>query len=247
MDLPAEPGSLAYYLGLLSIGDQGWGDELLAGALLTLQLAFCSVALGLVFGLAGAAAKVAAAWPLRFLGGAYTTVIRGLPELLTLFLIYYGLQYGIQAAFGLFGGSGPVAVNGFAAGVLALSLVFGAYATEVFRGAILAVPRGQMEAARALGMPGPLAVRRILLPQVWRFALPGLGNLWLVLIKDTSLVSVIAFAEFMRQTDVARRVTKEPFFFFAVACLGYLTITGLSTIALAWAEKRAARGVRRPA
>ncbi len=245
MEAAAEPGTIAYYLDLLRIGDQGWGDELLAGLLLTLQLALCSVALGLVFGLAGAAAKVSSAWPLRALGGAYTTTIRGIPELLTLFLIYYGLQYAIQALFGLFGGSGPVAVNGFAAGVVALSLVFGAYATEVFRGAILAVPRGQMEAARALGMARSVAVRRILVPQMWRFALPGLGNLWLVLIKDTSLVSVIAFSELMRQTDVARRVTKEPFFFFAVACLGYLAITGISTLVLGWAERRAGRGVRR--
>lgn len=265
------PGT-ARYIDLLSFGPGGWGDDLWEGTKLTLHLAVISLGFGLLIGLAGAGAKLAPNKWLNRLGDLYTTVIRGIPELLTLLLIYYGLQFSLQglleilqtpaicAAVDLGGkldslwlhgantaicGDGPVEISGFAAGVTALSLVFGAFATEVFRGAILAVPKGQLEAARAIGMSRPLMIRRILLPQVWRFALPGLGNLWLVLIKDTSLISVIAFDELMRKTFIAVGVAKEPFLFFGVACLVYLAITGLSMIVFNKVERWASRGVRR--
>lgn len=265
------PGTLRY-IDLLSFGPTGWGDDLWTGTKLTLQLAVVSLGVGLVVGLLGAGAKLAPNKWLNRLGDAYTTVIRGIPELLTLLLIYYGLQFGLQGAFAMLDTptlcaaidlgakldslgmaaantslctDGPVEISGFAAGVIALSLVFGAFATEVFRGAILSVPGGQLEAARAIGMSRALVIRRILLPQVWRFALPGLGNLWLVLIKDTSLISVIAFDELMRKTFIAVGVVKEPFLFFGVACLVYLVITGVSMIAFDRVERWASRGVRR--
>ena len=151
-----------------------------------------------------------------------------------------GLEDGTRA----FCGAVTVNVSGFAAGTVALSLVFGAFATEVLRGAILAVPKGQLEAARAIGMSRALLIRRILIPQVWRFALPGLGNLWLNLVKDTSLVSVIALDELMRKAGIAVGVTKQPFLFYGAACALYLAVTGVSMIVFARAERWASRGVR---
>ena len=232
-------------LDLLAFGDQGWGDDLAAGAFLTLRIAVSALGLGLLIGLGVAGMKLSGSAFARALANGYTTAIRGVPELLTLFLIYYGAQYAVQAVFSLFGARGPAEINGFWSGVVALSFVFGAYAGEVFRGAFLAIPPGQAEAARAIGMSRALTFRRVLLPQVWRHALPGLGNLWLVLVKDTSLVSVIALEELLRRTYVAVGVTKQPFLFYGVACLIYLAITSISSLILAWAEARAARGLRR--
>lgn len=264
------PGA-TFYIDLASFGKGGWGDDLWAGLQLTLKLAAISLAIGLSIGLLGAGAKLAPNKWLNRIGNLYTTLIRGLPELLTLMLIYYGLLFGLQGLLStgflpaICDGTGlpaklalvglgedaarvcvstTVEIDGFAAGVVALSLVFGAFSTEVLRGAILAVPKGQLEAARAIGMSRRLTIRRILLPQVWRYALPGLGNLWLIMVKDTSLVSVIALDELMRKTSIAVGVTKQPFFFYALACLVYLAITGVSMIAIARVERWAARGVR---
>jgi His/Glu/Gln/Arg/opine family amino acid ABC transporter permease subunit len=231
-------------LELLSFGDQGWGDELLVGTLLTLRLAFSALFFGLLVGLAVAGMKLSKRAWLRRIANGYTTAIRGVPELLTIFLIYFGAQFALQGLFAAFGYDGAVEVNGFWAGVTALTLVFGAYASEVFRGAFLAIPKGQVEAAKAVGMSPTLTFRRILLPQVWRYALPGLGNLWLVLIKDTSLVSVIALDELLRKTFIAVGVTKEPFFFYGVACLIYLSITTVSTGVIHRLEGWARRGIR---
>ena len=230
---------------LLSFGDQGWGDDLMLGALLTLQLAFASLGLGLAVGLATAGMKLSGRRVLVGLANGFTTAIRGIPDLLTLFLIYFGSQFAVQAVLSLVGYEGQVEVNGFWAGVLALSLVFGGYSSEVFRGAFLAIPKGQVEAAKAVGMAPRLIFRRILLPQVWRYALPGLGNLWLSLIKDTSLISVIAFDELLRKTFIAVGITKQPFLFYGVACLIYLAITTVSTGVLMRLEAWSQRGVRR--
>lgn len=266
------PG-MAREIDLLSFAKGGWGDDLWAGLQVTLQLAAISLVFGLIIGFLGAGAKLAPSRLLNRIGNLYTVLIRGLPELLTLMLIYYGIQFGLQGlielialqdlcnATGLpekmtllglgdgtraFCGAVTVNVSGFAAGTVALSLVFGAFATEVLRGAILAVPKGQLEAARAIGMSRALLIRRILIPQVWRFALPGLGNLWLNLVKDTSLVSVIALDELMRKAGIAVGVTKQPFLFYGAACALYLAVTGVSMIAFARAERWASRGVRRP-
>lgn len=270
--LGAEVPGMLPYIDLVGFGKGGWGDDLWEGLQLTMQLAVIALSIGLVIGFMGAGAKLAPSKALNRIGNLYTVLIRGLPELLTLLLIYYGIQFGIQAlieavrlpelcaGLGLpdkldlidlgdgarsFCATETVDVSSFAAGVVALSLVFGAFATEVLRGAILAVPKGQLEAARAIGMSRPLVIRRILVPQVWRFALPGLGNLWLNLVKDTSLVSVIALDELMRKTSIAVGVTKEPFLFYGATCLLYLVVTGISMTAFARAERWASRGVRR--
>jgi len=230
--------------GLFAFGPEGWGDELAAGAALSLSLAAVSIVFGLAIGFLGAAAKLSRSLWLRGLADLYTTVVRGVPELLIIFLVYFGSGFLLQAVASWLGVAGRVEISAFWSGVAALSLVFGAFATEVLRGAFLAVPRGQREAAHALGMSRLLTLRRIVLPQIWRHALPGLGNLWLVLVKDTSLVSVIALDELLRRTQVAVSVEKQPFTFYFAAALIYCAITAVSMAVQAVLERRAARGVR---
>jgi His/Glu/Gln/Arg/opine family amino acid ABC transporter permease subunit len=232
-------------LQLFAFGADGWGDELAEGAWLTLRLAVVSLGFGVVIGLLGAGAKLSQSRVLRAIAELYTTLIRGIPELLIIMIVFFGGSFVLQEVFSWFGRDEYVEVNGFAAGVFALSIVFGAFATEVFRGAFQAIPIGQVEAARACGMNRWLVFRRIQLPQVWRFALPGLGNLWLILIKDTTLVSVIAYDELIRKAQIAVGATKQPFTFFAVAAVIYLLLTIVSMQAIGRMEQIANRGVRR--
>lgn len=232
-------------LGLLSFGPNGWGDEIAAGALVTLQLAVVTLPVGLAIGLAVALAKDSRSVILVALGNLYTTVFRGLPELLTLFIVYYGGQMLLTRIAGYFSEGATIEVNQFVAGVAALGLVLGAFSSEVFLAAIRSVARGQKEAAAALGLTWAQSFRLVVLPQLWRIALPGLSNNWLVLLKDTSLVSVIAITDLMRQTSIAVGVTKQPFFFYLVACLIYLVFSMLSSAVFARAEARANRGFKR--
>jgi len=177
---------------------------------------------------------------LRAAGNAFTTVFKGLPELLTLFLVYYGGQILLQKIIGLFGG-GYVEVSAFLAGVVALGFVAASYASEVFMAAFGAVPRGQFEGARALGMGRVATWWKVILPQVFKVALPGLGNIWLVLLKETALVSVIALPDLLRRTQIAVGATKEPFFFYLVAIGIYFVMSLVSMGILALLEKRYAR------
>ncbi|MFD1702059.1 ABC transporter permease [Methylopila henanensis] len=227
---------------LLSFGAAGWGDELLAGVGVTLALALATLPLGLALGLFVTLAKASPRRPLRAFGEAYTTVFRGLPELLTIVVVYYGGQILLNAALARIAPGTSVQIGGFAAGVAALALVFGAFASEAMLGALRSLPRGQMEAAAALGLPSSTAFRLVALPQLWRLALPGLSNCWLVLLKDTSLVSVIALTDLMRQTTVAAGATKQPFIFYLVACLAYLTLSLLSGRVSDWLQRRADHG-----
>lgn len=222
----------------------GFGNQLLLGAGVTMLLAFAALGVGLVLGLLGAAAKLSRFRVLRGIGEVYTTLVRGVPELLVVLIIYFGSAGVLTGIASWFGSDAYVEMGPFAAGVTALGLTFGAYATEVFRGAILAVPKGQIEAARAFGMDGWMTFRRITLPQVWRIALPGLGNLFLVLLKDTSLVSVIGLEELMRKAQIATGFTRAPFTFYLTAAVLYLLMTVLAMVVIHWAERRASRGVR---
>lgn len=234
----------------LAFGAGGWGDELLSGAWTTICLAVTAAAVGLAIGLGVAWAKNAQGWGPRALGEAYTTVFRGLPELLTLFLVYYGAPRAAAAvlalgeqAFGLEASGATPSVSAFWAGVAALALVFGAFASETFSGALRAVPEGQTEAALALGLTRGQTLRLVILPQMWRLALPGLSANWMTLLKDTALVSVIALPDIMRQSYLAALSTKQPFFFYLVACLIYLALAGLSALVFARLEARASRGL----
>ena len=225
---------------LLAFGSGGWGDELLAGLWITVSLALATLPFGLLLGFAVALAARSRRWWLNDLASAFTTIFRGLPELLTLFLIYYGGSAVIQQVVALFGG-GYVEVSPFLAGMTALGLVFAAFAAEVFSSAFKGIPAGQDEGAAALGLRRGQCMRLVILPQLVRLALPGLANLWLILLKDTALVSVIAVDDLMRQTRVAAGSEREPFFFYATACAIYLVLSIVSSVGVnrveAWSER----------
>lgn len=224
---------------------QGYGWLLLKGLQLTILVGLASMVIAVFLGLVGAWGKLSGARLARMAAGTYTTVIRGIPELVLILLVYYGVPTLIQDISAAAGRGIIVNLNPFTAGVATIGFIYGAFATEVFRGAYLAVPKGQTESARAMGMSSAMAFRRITLPQMWRFALPGLGNVWMVLIKATALISVIQLPELMRNADVAARATRMPFTFYFVASLLYLGITILSMIVQQRAEAWAGRGVRR--
>lgn len=224
---------------------RGYGWMLWDGLQVTLLVGICSLAVGLLLGLLGAWGKLSKSRVAHGIANTYTTIVRGVPELILLLLVYYGTPTLIQRVLTSMGRDVVIDINPFIAGVATLGFIYGAFATEVFRGAFQAIAPGQIEAARAIGMNRTLLFRRILLPQVWRYALPGLGNVWMVLVKATALVSVIQLPELMRNTDIASRNTKLPFTFFFVASLVYLGITIVSTVAQHRAESWANRGVRR--
>lgn len=224
---------------------RGYGWMLWEGLQVTILVGICSMAVALLLGLLGASAKLSPSRVARGIADTYTTVIRGIPELVLILLVYYGAPTLIQNVLEQFGRDIVIDVNRFLAGFLTLGFIYGAYATEAFRGAFLAIPKGQIEAARAIGMSRALTFRRIILPQVWRFALPGLGNVWMLVIKATALVSVIQLPELMRNADIAARAVRLPFTFFFAASLIYLGITIVSLLVQQRAEAWANRGVRR--
>lgn len=219
---------------LLSFGPTGWGDEILSGIGVTLALALATLPVGLVIGFFVALAKQAEEPSVRLAGNIYTTIFRGLPELLTLFIVFYGAQIGIQQVLQLVGIERVIEVNAFVAGMVALGVVFSSYASEVFLSAFRAIPKGQYEGGYAVGLTYGKTMRLVVLPQLIRLALPGLANLWLILLKDTALVSAIGLSDILRQAGVAARVTKKAFLFFGAACLVYLLLAILSSIVIAW-------------
>ena len=225
---------------------QGYGWVFWEGAKVTLLVGLSAVPLALLLGLLGAWGKLGGNPIARSLAGAYTTIVRGVPELVLILLVYYGVTILLQRLLSLAtGGDVVIDIDPFTAGTLTLGVIYGAFTTEVFRGAFQALDRGQIEAAYAAGMSRTLAFRRIMLPQVWRFALPGLGNLWLVLIKATALMSVVQLPELMRMADVAARAVRMPFTFYFGASIIYLLITVASLLALHRTEAWANRGIRR--
>ncbi len=230
---------------LLSFGDAGWGDEMARAAAMTLAVSIAAMLLGLVLGTLGAAAKLSVIAPLRWLVEGYTTVARGVPELLIIYLLFFGGSGAVMFVAGLFGYHGYIEVDAFTIGAVAIGAISGAYSTEVIRGAVLAVPHGQIEAAQAIGMGRGLMFRRIMLPQVARHALPGLGNVWQITLKDTALISVTGLVELMRQAHIAAGSTRQPFTFYLVAAALYLVLTTFSNYGLQRAEGWASRGVRR--
>ncbi len=224
---------------------KGYGWMLWDGVQVTLLVGVCAMGLALVMGLIGASGKLSHSKVARATADTYTTVIRGVPELLLILIVYYGTPTLIQNVAENLGYDIIVDINPFLAGFVTIGFIYGAFATEVFRGAYLAVPRGQIEAAYAIGMSRTLMARRILLPQMWRFALPGLGNVWMVLIKATALISVIQLPELLRNADIAARAVRLPFTFYFAASLIYLGITIVSMFTQRRAEAWAARGVRK--
>jgi len=174
---------------------------------------------------------------LRRSAAIYTTIFRGLPELLTLFIVYYGLQIFVQAALAAIGFQEHVEINAFVAGMIALSFVFSSYCAEVLQSAFKAIPNGQYEAGAAIGLSKTKTMVLVILPQLIRIALPGIVNLWMNLLKDTALVSVVGLTDIIRQTGVAARITKEAFLFYSVACVLYLVLAILSSIAIGFIDR----------
>ncbi|WP_027229598.1 ABC transporter permease subunit [Phyllobacterium sp. UNC302MFCol5.2] len=225
---------------------QGWGWQIARGLVTTVEVALLSLIVGLFWGIIGALAQLSSNRLLRALGRSFTLVVRGTPELLVILIVYFG---------------GTVALTGFAkminpstryfeipampAGVFALSLVFGGYAAEVLRGACLAIPKGEIEAADAFGLSSTTSFIHVRLPLMWRYALPGLGNNWISLIKDTSLISIVGLEELMRISTIATQVNGEPFRFYLLAALIYLLLSILNTSIVDGLERRAARGERK--
>ncbi|MFW1762180.1 ABC transporter permease [Acinetobacter calcoaceticus] len=222
----------------------GYGPLLLSGTWMTLQLALLSLLLSVIIGLIGASSKLSSFKALRYIATAYTTLIRSVPDLVIMLLLFYSLQLGLnQITESL--QMDQIDINPFVAGVITLAFIYGAYFTETFRGAFQSVPTGQIEAARAYGMTPWQVFRRVLFPQMMRFALPGIGNNWQVLIKATALVSIIGLTDIVKITQDAGRSTMQLFFFSIVAAAIYLAITTVSNLILMWLERRYSAGVRK--
>lgn len=222
----------------------GFLPSLLEGASVTLGLALSSLAVAIVLGLAGALAKLSRSRVARGLATVYTTLIRGVPDLVLMLLVFYGGQLAVNTLAPMLGHEDYIDINPFVAGVLTIGFIFGAYLTESFRGAFLAVPPGQREAGLAFGMSPRQVLWRITLPQMLRHALPGLSNNWLVLVKSTAIVSVIGLSDLMTRGQQAAGNTREPFSFFLAVALIYLVFTSVSELGFAWAQKRLAIGVK---
>ncbi|MFN3736524.1 ABC transporter permease [Hydrogenophaga sp.] len=225
----------------------GYYASILQGALLTVGVSLAALGVAILLGLAGATAKLSGRPLLVGLATVYTTLVRGIPELVLMLLVFYGGTIGLNHLISLLGFKATVDINPFVAGVLTIGFIYGAYMTETFRGAILSIPRGQMEAAWAFGMGRFQTFVRITLPQMVRYALPGFTNNWLVLIKATALVSLIGLKEMTYLAKQASSATREPFTFFLFAAALFLVYTSVSLWALRWLDRRFSLGVKRSA
>jgi histidine transport system permease protein len=263
----------------------GYGPQLLAGMVTTVELSFLSLVVSFAIGLAGASAKLSKSRVLKGVSTLYTTLIRGVPDLVLMLLMFYSLQIwlndftdwlnsllqtimscppGTSLVWSLSPGvsadlasavtqmvndpDGPelaLPLNPFTSGVITLGFIYGAYFTETFRGAFLAVPKGQLEAARAFGMRPTQVFRRILFPQMMRYALPGIGNNWQVILKATALVSLIGLSDIVKAAQAAGEATFRTFYFISVAGLVYLVLTVISNGVLLLLERKYSVGVRR--
>ncbi|MCB2001392.1 MAG: ABC transporter permease [Burkholderiaceae bacterium] len=219
--------------------------SILQGALLTVGVSLAALAVSIVLGLMGAAAKLSGNKPLVALATVYTTIIRGIPELVLMLLVFYGGSIGINTLLEMSGTDMTLDIEPFSAGVMTLGFIYGAYMTETFRGAILSIPRGQFEAAAAFGMGPVQAFIRITLPQMVRYALPGFTNNWLVLIKATALISLIGLQEMTYLAKQASAATRSPFAFFLFTGALFLLYTWVSLSVLRRLHARYSLGTKR--
>ncbi|CNH24884.1 histidine transport system permease HisQ [Yersinia thracica] len=222
----------------------GYSKLIFEGALVTLELALCSVLLSVIIGLIGAGGKLSSNRLLSGLFECYTTLIRGVPDLVLMLLIFYGLQIFLNSITESLGFE-QINIDPLSAGIITLGFIYGAYFTETFRGAYMAVPAGQIEAARAFGFSSSQIFRRIMFPAMMRYALPGIGNNWQVILKATALVSILGLNDVVKATQLAGKGTYQPFFFALVAGVVYLIFTTISNGVLLWLERRYSHGVKR--
>ena len=213
---------------LLSFGDTGWGDELFIATLMTIAVSITAMLIGFTFALIFTPLKLSNNKFLNLIANSYTTVIRGVPELLVIYLFFFGGSGAIMYVASIFGYNEYIEINAFITGAFAIGIISGAYSTEVFRGAVQSIDKGQFEAAKVLGLSKFAKFYKIILPQVLRLAIPNLSNVWQITLKDTSLISVTGLVEIMRQSYIAAGSTRDPLFFYSFAAVLYLLLTYLS-------------------
>ena len=229
-------------MSLLAYGDTGWGDELFFATLMTIAVATAAIFVGFILAAIFASFKLSKSRILNFIGNFYTTVFRGVPELLVIYLFFFGGSGAVMFVGKIFGYNEYIEVNAFLTGALAIGIISGAYSTEVFRGAILSINRGQFEASKVLGLNKKIYYYRIIIPQMLRFALPNISNVWQITLKDTSLISVTGLVEIMRQSYIAAGYTRDPLFFYSFAAVLYLFLTFLSLKLFNKLEKKYSKG-----
>ena len=227
---------------LLAFGDTGWGDELLYATLMTIAVAITAMIIGFFFAIIFTPLKLSKNKFLNLIANSYTTVIRGVPELLVIYLFFFGGSAAIMFVASIFGYGEYIEINAFMTGAFSIGIISGAYSTEVFRGAIQSIDKGQFEAANVLGLSKFGKFFKIILPQTLRLALPNLSNVWQITLKDTSLISVTGLVEIMRQSYVAAGSTRDPLFFYSFAAVLYLLLTFLSMKLINRLEAKYSRG-----
>ena len=213
---------------LLAFGKTGWGDELFYATLMTIAVSITAMLIGFIFSIIFTPLKLSKYKSLNLIGNFYTTVVRGVPELLVIYLFYFGSSGALMYVASIFGYYEYIEINAFITGSLAIGIISGAYSTEVFRGAIQSIDKGQFEAAKVLGLSKIAQFYKIILPQMLRLAIPNLSNVWQITLKDTALISVTGLVEIMRQSRIAAGATRDPLFFYSIAALIFLMLTFLS-------------------
>ena len=229
-------------MGLLAFGDTGWGDELFYATLMTLAVSITAMLIGFLFALIFTPLKLSKHKSLNLIGNFYTTVIRGVPELLVIYLFFFGGSGAIMFVASMFGYNDYIEINAFMTGAFAIGIISGAYSTEVFRGAIQSIDKGQFEASKVLGIKKYIQFYKVILPQMLRLAIPNLSNVWQITLKDTSLISVTGLVEIMRQSYIAAGSTRDPLFFYSFAAVLYLFLTFISMRIFNKLEKHYSRG-----
>ena len=227
---------------LLAFGDTGWGDELFYATLMTIAVSITAIIIGFSFAAIFTPLKLSKNRLLNFIANSYTTVIRGVPELLVIYLFFFGGTGAVMYVASIFGYNEYIEINAFITGAFAIGIISGAYSTEVFRGAVQSIDKGQFEAARVLGLSKFAQFFKIILPQVLRLAIPNLSNVWQITLKDTSLISVTGLVEIMRQSYIAAGSTRDPLFFYSFAAVLYLLLTYLSMKLINRLEIKYSRG-----
>jgi His/Glu/Gln/Arg/opine family amino acid ABC transporter permease subunit len=215
-----------------------------SGIRITVALSLLSLLVAVFLGLLGAWAKLSGSRAARRIAELYTTLIRGVPDLVLMLLLYFGGQMALNKLGAVTGLWKHIELDAFTAGVLAIGFIFGSYMTETFRGAALAIPRGQIEAGLAIGMRRPILFRRIIWPQLVRHALPSFTNIWLTLMKATALVSVIGLEDLVYNGYAAGKATRMPFTFMFIVLMTYLAMTAISDLGLRWLDRRYSAHVR---
>jgi octopine/nopaline transport system permease protein len=227
---------------LLTFGDTGWGDELFRATLMTIAVSITAMVIGFSFAAIFTPLKLSKYKSLNLVANIYTTVIRGVPELLVIYLFFFGGSGAIMFVASMFGYNDYIEINAFVTGSFAIGIISGAYSTEVFRGAIQSIDKGQFEAAKVLGFSKFKRFYKIILPQMLRLAIPNLSNVWQITLKDTSLISVTGLVEIMRQSYIAAGSTRDPLFFYSFAAVLYLLLTYISMKLINKLEVKYSRG-----